>query len=117
MALTGVLLAMTGISGQSWEMVFTWLCLMGFFTFFWPSPFWVLPTLTLSPAVAAVAIGFINMCANIAGLVGNGIVGEMQKAGQSDRNCLLFLSGCYVAGGLIIALLRVPTSKPRNSSE
>jgi len=115
MVLTGVCLAGTVIPGQSWEAVFSWLCLMGFFAFFWPSPFWVLPTLTLSPAVAAVAIGLINMCANIAGLVGNGAVGEMQKAGLKDWHCLLFLAVCYMIGGLIISFLRVPSTKNTES--
>ena len=48
-------------------MVLTWLCLTGFFSLFWATPFWVLPTLTMTSSTAAVAIGFINMCANLAG--------------------------------------------------
>jgi hypothetical protein len=65
--------------------------------------------------VAAVSIGFINMCANLAGLIGNPIVGEMKKAGLDDRACLLFLAGCYVAGGMVIALLRIPRQLRRIS--
>ena len=55
------------IPGQPWLMVFAWLCLTGFFMFFWISPFWVLPTLSLTSSAAAVSIGVINMCANLAG--------------------------------------------------
>jgi ACS family tartrate transporter-like MFS transporter len=106
--LTGLFLAASVFSGQSWPAVFGLLCLAVVFSVFWPPPFWVLPTLTLSASVAAVSIGFINMCANVAGLIGNPIVGKMKSHGLGDRECLLFLAGCYVAGGLIIALLRVP---------
>jgi ACS family tartrate transporter-like MFS transporter len=108
MALTGVFLAASVVPGQPWALVFVWLCLAGFFAFTWPSPFWVLPTLTLSDSAAAVAIGLINMSANFAGLVGSPIVGSMKKFGASDPMCLLFLACCYLAGGAVIALFRIP---------
>jgi ACS family tartrate transporter-like MFS transporter len=84
------------------------LCLTGFFAYFWPSPFWVLPTMTLSASAAAVAIGFINISANIAGLLGAPVVGWLKTAGIPDRTCLLLLAACYAAGGVVIAFLRVP---------
>lgn len=108
--LTGVFLAASVLPGQSWGLVFAWLCAAGFFAYFWPSPFWVLPTLTLSSSAAAVSIGFINICANIAGLLGSPVVGGMKTLGLGERQCLLFLAGCYAAGGLIIATLRTPSS-------
>jgi MFS transporter, ACS family, tartrate transporter len=113
--LTGAALAGSALPGQSWGIVFLWLCLAGFFAYSWPSPFWVLPTLTLSSSAAAVSIGFINICANIAGLIGNPIVGEMKFIGYKDRACLLFLAFCYAGGGAIIAMLRVPRSAPVRS--
>jgi MFS transporter, ACS family, tartrate transporter len=108
MALTGVFLAASVVPGQPWALVFVWLCLAGFFAFSWPSPFWVLPTLTLSDSAAAVAIGLINMSANFAGLVGSPIVGSMKKFGASDPMCLLFLACCYLGGGAVITFLRIP---------
>lgn len=115
--LTGTFLAASALPGQPWGAVFLCLCLTEFFTFAWPPPFWVLPTLTLSSSAAAVSIGIINICANFAGLLGSPIVGEMKHAGYSERACLFFLAGCYVAGGLVIASLRVPkTAEPRNGS-
>jgi ACS family tartrate transporter-like MFS transporter len=113
MACCGICLAMSVVPGQSWGLVFFWLCLMGFFAWSWPPPFWALPSQTLSAAAVAVSIGFINMCANIAGLFGNEIVGAMKSGGYSDRACLFFLAGCYIGGGVIIAQLRVPPQSKR----
>jgi ACS family tartrate transporter-like MFS transporter len=110
--LAGVCLAASVAPGQSWTAVFAWLCVFEFFAFFWPSPFWVLPTLTLSASQAAVAIGVINICANVAGLLGSPVIGEMKTRGASERACMLVLAGCYAAGGLIVAALRVPRAKP-----
>jgi ACS family tartrate transporter-like MFS transporter len=111
MTLTGVFLVATVTPNQRWEWVFVWLCLVGFFCVFWPSPFWVLPTLTLSSSAAAVSIGFINICANVAGLIGSPVVGQLKEHGYSDQFCLWILALCYVGGGTIIALLRVPRSR------
>ena len=61
--------------------MFVWLCLAGFWAFFWIPPFWVLPTATLTASAAAVAVGVINMCANLAGLFGSPVVGAMKDAG------------------------------------
>jgi ACS family tartrate transporter-like MFS transporter len=100
------------VPGQPWPLVLTWLCLTGFFAFSWPSPFWVLPTLTLSASTSAVAIGFINMCANLAGALGSPVVGWMKDGGFDDRACLMFLAGCYLVGALLIASLRLPRTAP-----
>jgi MFS transporter, ACS family, tartrate transporter len=108
MTCTGVFLALSVVPGQPWGLVFFWLCLMGFFAWAWPPPFWVLPSQTLSAAAVAVSIGFINMCANIAGTFGNEIMGGMKDAGYADRACLLVLAGFYVVGGAIVSRLRVP---------
>lgn len=106
--MTGVCLAASAWPGQSWPAVFAWLCATGFFANFWPSPFWVLPTLTLSASAAAVSVGFINICANLAGLIGSPIYGRMKTLQYGDRACLLFLAACYAGGGIFVAFLRVP---------
>lgn len=107
MILTAVFLALSVVPGLPWPVVFAGLCVTGFFAYFWPSPFWVLPTLTLTSSAAAVAVGIINMCANVAGLFGNATVGVMKEKGASDTACLLFLAGCYAGGGAIVSLIRV----------
>lgn len=108
--LAGTFLTASIVPGQAWSTVLMWLCLTGFFSIFWASPFWVLPTLTLSPLTAAVGIAFINMCANLAGALGSPIVGQMKDHGIDDRGCLLFLAGCYALGAIPIALLRLPAN-------
>jgi ACS family tartrate transporter-like MFS transporter len=105
--LTGVFLALSVVPGQAPGLVYLWLALVGFFSYFWPSPFWVLPTLTMSSSAAAVSIGFINICANFSGAFGPPIVGWMKTAGFGNAACLLFASVCYAAGGVIVATLRV----------
>jgi ACS family tartrate transporter-like MFS transporter len=94
--------------GQSWASVFAWLCAAYFFAMSWPPPFWVLPSLTLSASAAAVALGFINICANLAGLLGSPVVGQMKAAGFGNGACLLFLAACYATGGAVIAAIRIP---------
>lgn len=109
-SLSGVFLALSLWPGLPWPIRLTFLCVMGFFVLFWAPPFWALPSLTLPPTALAVAIGFINIWANIAGGVGSPIVGAMKDAGLSDMHCMLFLALCYAAGAAIIAVLRVPRS-------
>jgi ACS family tartrate transporter-like MFS transporter len=109
----GLFLAMSAAPGQPWSAVFAWLCLAGFWANFWFTPFWVLPTLSLTSSAAAVAVGFINMCANLAGLVGSAAVGEMKAAGADDRMCLLFLAGAFALGAVFVGLVRVRRPDPQ----
>lgn len=104
---TAICLALSTIPGQPWWLVYLWLCLTGFFANSWYTPYWVLPTLALTSAAAAVSIGFINMFAGIPGFVGNEVVGEMKNAGWSPEACLLFLASGFLIGGLLVARVRV----------
>ncbi len=110
---TSLMLAGSTIPGQPFWLVMGWLCLTGLAAFFWPAPFWALPTITLTASVAAVSIGFINMLANLAGYLGNHHIGWLKSNGFGDNACLLFLAACYLIGGAIIALVRVPPNTPR----
>jgi ACS family tartrate transporter-like MFS transporter len=111
LVLTGGFLALSVIPGQPWPLTFAWLCLMGLCAWAWCSPFWVLPTQALTAGAAAVAVGVINICANVAGLVGSPVVGELKAAGYDDRTCLLLLAACYAGGAVILTRLRVSTAK------
>jgi ACS family tartrate transporter-like MFS transporter len=109
---TAFFLAGSTIPGQPVWLVLFWLCLTGFAAYFWPSPFWALPTVTLTASAAAVSIGFINMLANLAGYLGNHNVGWLKAHGFGDRVCLLFLAGCYLIGGVLVSFVRVAKSLP-----
>lgn len=102
----GLFLIASAIPGQPIGMVYFWLCLTGFAAYFWPSPFWALPTVTLTSSVAAVSVGFINMWANLAGYLGNQNVGWLKSHGFGDRACLFFLGACYLVGGILVSLVR-----------
>jgi ACS family tartrate transporter-like MFS transporter len=104
-------LALSAIPTQSFHVVMFWLCLAEFGAFFWCSPFWVLPTLTLTESAAAVEIGLINMCANFAGFIGSPVVGRLRDAGFSARTCLLLLAACYLLGALLVSMVRVRLSE------
>ena len=104
-------LTLAMVPGQSWGMVFAWLCVAGFFAMFWFTPFWVLPTMTLTSSAAAVSIGVINMCGNIAGAIGSPIVGALRDAGFGDRASMAFVAACFVVGAVFVALVRVPARR------
>lgn len=106
---TALLLAGSAIHGQSFALVMTWLCATGLAAYFWPSPFWALPTITLTASAAAVSIGFINMLANLAGYLGNHLNGWLHSRLMSESTCLLFLAACYFLGGVLISFVDVKT--------
>ena len=112
MIATGVFLACSVIPGQGFGAQMIWLCLTAFGAFFWISPFWTLPSLTLTASAAAVATGLINMGANLAGYLGNHVTGWLRSEGYGETTCLRFLATCFIAGGCIIAFLRL---KPKSS--
>jgi ACS family tartrate transporter-like MFS transporter len=113
MMLTALFVVLSTTAGLPLWAAFALLCCAAFCAFSWPPPFWVLPTLTLSASAAAVSIGFINICANVAGLLGPPAFGLLKGAGLEDRLCLILLAGGYACGGAIIALLRVPRTSTR----
>lgn len=113
--LTGVMLVLSSLPGLSWPLVFFALCGACFFAFVWPPPFWVLPTQVLSASAAAVAVGIINIAANVAGIVSPIVVAALRKAEFDEQTCLQVLAACYVLGGVCIACLSLPASAPRIS--
>lgn len=108
---TGLLLAASAIPGQPFALVMTWLLLTGLVAHSWPPPFWALPTLTLTASAAAASIGFINIFANLAGYLGNHLIGWMKHQGAGDSACLFFLACCYLLGGLIVSFVKVTPAK------
>lgn len=112
MLATGLFLCCSVIPGQSFALTMMWLCLTAFGAFFWISPFWTLPTLTLNASAAAVAIGLINMAANLAGYLGNHATGWLRSHGYGETACLLFLATCFIVGAGFVSLVRVAARRP-----
>lgn len=110
--LTALFLIGSTLPSQPFWIVMGWLCLTGFAAFSWPSPFWALPTATLTTSAAAVSIGFINMAANLAGYLGNYNIGWLRTHGYSERACLVLLAGCYLLGGVLVSFVREMRAKP-----
>ena len=115
-AATALFLAGSALSGQPFTVVMMWLCLTGFAAYFWPSPFWSLPTLTLTASAAAVSIGFINMSANLAGWLGNYYMGSLKQKGYSESSLLFLLAGCYLLGALLVSFVKVQRTTPLSSN-
>jgi ACS family tartrate transporter-like MFS transporter len=112
---SALLLAGSTMPGQSFPVVMTWLFATSFAAYFWPSPFWALPTLSLTASASAVAIGMINMFANLAGYVGNHVTGWMKSNGSGDRSVLLFLASSYLVGAIIISFVKLNRPAPTES--
>ena len=104
---SAVFLMLSAIPEQPWWLRYIWLCLTGFFSSSWFTPYWVLPTLALTSSAAAVSIGFINMSANIPGFLSNWIIGNMKDEGYGMSACMLFLSAGFVVGGMLVSLVKV----------
>jgi ACS family tartrate transporter-like MFS transporter len=109
--LTGIFLAISAIPGQPFSTVMAWLLLTGLTAYSWPPPFWALPTTALTASAAAASIGFINIFANLAGYLGNHLIGWIKMRGATDSTCLLFLAGWYLLGGLIVSFVHT-TPRP-----
>ena len=114
-AATALFLAGSALTGQPFVVVMTWLCLTGFAAYFWPSPFWSLPTLTLTASAAAISIGFINMCANLAGWIGNYYMGSLRGKGYGESALLFLLAGCYLVGAVFVSFVKVQRTTPLSS--
>jgi ACS family tartrate transporter-like MFS transporter len=107
MLAAGILLGISSVTGQPFWLVMIWLCLTGFAAYQWPPPFWALPTVTLTASAAAVSIGLINIFANLAGYLGNYLLGWMRQNGANDGQCLVFLGSCYGLGAFIVSFVRI----------
>ena len=111
-AATALFLAGSAMTGQPFFIVMAWLCLTGFAAYFWPSPFWSLPTLTLTASAAAVSIGFINMSANLSGWLGNYYMGSLKEKGFTESALLFLLAGCYLLGAVFVSFVKVRRTTP-----
>lgn len=111
MIATGILLLCSTIPGQGFGTQMIWLCLTALAAFFWISPFWTLPSLSLTASAAAAATGLINMGANFAGYAGNHATGWLRSHGYGELQCLHFLAVCFITGGILLSFLRLKSDR------
>jgi MFS transporter, ACS family, tartrate transporter len=107
MLATGLFLSASVIPGQAFPLRMAWLCMTALAGYSWATPFWTLPTLALSSSAAAVAIGLINMAANLAGYLGNYAMGRLRMDGFGDSSCLVILAACFVIGAALVSFVHV----------
>jgi ACS family tartrate transporter-like MFS transporter len=110
---TGLLLGLSAMSGGigSFGLTMSLLCLTGAIAYSWPTPFWALPMLTLTASAAAASIGLINIFANLAGYLGNHLVGYIRDRGATESHILLFLASWYLLGAVITSFVKVKRSR------
>ncbi len=66
--------------------------------------FWALPSVFLSDAAAAAAVGFINCVASIGGFFGPKVVGELSQRFGSFRSAFIFMIACWIIASALVLL-------------
>ncbi|MGG1573909.1 MFS transporter [Fictibacillus sp. NRS-1165] len=69
-------------------------------------PFWALPSMVLTPSMAAVGIAVINSIGNLGGFVGPYAIGALKDATGGTFAGLIFLSVMMVVAFIMLLLLR-----------
>ena len=52
---------------------------------------------------------------NLAGWLGNYQMGWLRSNGYSERECLVFLASCYLAGAVFTSLVKIQRTIPRQT--
>jgi len=118
MCCSGLFLALSTIPDQAFGMKMLWLCLAAASIYAWPPSFWVLPSLAMSTAAAAVAVGFINSLGNLGGYVGPKIMGKLEAWDLSKANGLQIMASLYIFAAILITFLKIRnTNKSPDDSE
>ena len=102
---TGVCLGLAALSGaNAWALVF--LILAGLCMGGGHSTFWTVPPTFLSAATAASGIAVINMCGNVAGLVGPAYIGWIRERTGSFTLPVFAMAAVLLIGGTSLLLIR-----------
>ena len=106
MLVCGLSFAATALAQQNffWLMIFLSMTAGGLFAS--TTPFWVLPTQTLSEAAAATAIGLINSVGNLGGFWGPTLVGQILTRGYPFSLAILCTALCLFTSGVLISAVR-----------
>jgi ACS family tartrate transporter-like MFS transporter len=73
--------------------------------------FWTLPSLLLSPSVAAGCVGFINSFGNLGGFLGPKVLGKLAKDSGNFSSGVWFLSGMMFVSVVILLTLGLGRSE------
>jgi ACS family tartrate transporter-like MFS transporter len=73
--------------------------------------FWSLPSLLLSPSVAAGCVGFINSFGNLGGYLGPKVLGKLAKDSGNFSSGVWFLSGMMLVSVLILLTMSMGKSE------
>ena len=73
--------------------------------------FWTLPSLLLSPSVAAGCVGFINSFGNLGGFLGPKVLGKLAKDSGNFSSGVWFLSGMMFVSVVILLTLGLGKSE------
>jgi len=117
---TGIFLGLAAIAGASgWALIF--LTLAGVCMGGGHSTFWTLPPTFLSTAAMASGIALINMCGNVAGLIGPALIGWVRERTGSFDLPVIVMSAVLLIGGIALLLIRprgsIRLSQPLTASE
>ena len=78
--------------------------------------FWTLPTTFLTGAAAAGGIALINSVANLGGILGPNVMGQVQALTGSFRGASLFMAVALCIGGSLVFLVRREGAAARSPS-
>ena len=70
--------------------------------------FWAIPMDFMKGAAAAGGFAFINLCGNLAGLVGPNVIGWIRQSTGSFSNVAYFLAAVLLLGALLLVVAMVP---------
>jgi MFS family permease len=70
--------------------------------------FWAIPMDFMKGAAAAGGFAFINLCGNLAGLVGPNVIGWIRQSTGSFSNVAYFLAAVLLLGALLLVVAMLP---------
>jgi len=73
--------------------------------------FWTLPSMLLSPSVAAGCVGFINSFGNLGGFLGPKVLGKLAKSSGNFSSGVWFLSGMMLVSVVILLTMGLGKSE------
>ena len=105
--LAAVFLFLSSMPRQPFWLLMIWLSLTVICWCAWMSPFWVLPTLSLSASAAAASIALINSVGNLGGFFGPSLSGYLRKGGSSEMAVVGAQACAFLIAGVLILLLPI----------